>query len=295
MVVERKRWFRLPLGTQRLQRADSTTDVALPEGGTLTPRPHAGSGAYPGACRFVLLTVLVLAAPLTRAQSTNQTSSALDDPVARIMARAQALVGERAAAAEAMLATAKLPHTNVEKPPPETRALVAPPASIGNFALKLPRPVRARYSQHRATLLRVLAEEQLPPAVLAVALVESRFDPLALSPKGARGIWQLMPATAERYGLSAQAAHDQRTQPAQATRAAARYLRDLFQLFGDWKLALAAYNAGEARVQRAIKRAGSRDFDELARRGLLPLETQRYVPAVLAAWGLWSERAEVTK
>ncbi len=293
-TVGMKKWFTRPLGTHRFQRADSATDACLPEGSTLTPPPHAGRGAYPGACRFVLLTVLVLAAPVIRAQSVNQTSSTLDDPVARIMARAQTLVDERVAAAEAVLAEAKLPKAVAELPPVESRAPLTPLAT-NTFAMKLPRLVRARYSQHRDTLLRVLAEEQLPPELLAVALVESGFDPLALSPKGARGIWQLMPATAQRYGLTAQAAHDQRTQPEQATRAAARYLRDLFQLFSDWKLALAAYNAGEARVQRAINRAGSRDFDELARRGLLPSETQRYVPAVLAAWGLWSERAQKTK
>jgi membrane-bound lytic murein transglycosylase D len=100
-----------------------------------------------------------------------------------------------------------------------------------------------------------------------------------------------MPATARRYGLTVEAANDHRTDPEHATRAAARYLRDLHKRFGDWKLALAAYNAGEGRVQRAIERAGVRDFDELARRGLLPAETRNYVPAVLAAWAQMSRAA----
>jgi hypothetical protein len=155
----------------------------------------------------------------------------------------------------------------------------------------VPRLVLARYNAHRESLARILVEERLPVETLAVALVESGFNPLALSPKGARGIWQLMPATARRYGLTVEAANDHRTDPEHATRAAARYLRDLYDLFGDWKLALAAYNAGEGRVQRAIERAGARDFDELARRGLLPAETRNYVPAVLAAWAQMSRAA----
>jgi hypothetical protein len=156
----------------------------------------------------------------------------------------------------------------------------------------VPRLVLTRYNAHRESLTRILVEEQLPVEALSVALVESGFNPLALSPKGARGLWQLMPATARRYGLTVEAANDHRTDPEHATRAAARYLRDLYTMFGDWELALAAYNAGEGRVARAIERAGVRDFDELSRRGLLPLETRNYVPAVLAAWAQMSRAAQ---
>jgi membrane-bound lytic murein transglycosylase D len=93
-----------------------------------------------------------------------------------------------------------------------------------------------------------------------------------------------MPATAVRYGLAVQPGNDHRTDPEHSTRAAARYLRDLYNQFGDWKLALAAYNAGEERVQRIIDRTGVRDFGEMARRGYLPSETRKYVPAVMAVW-----------
>jgi soluble lytic murein transglycosylase-like protein len=172
----------------------------------------------------------------------------------------------------------------------ELRALnPAPPAIINQpgwsgllTGKRVTRLVLARYSTYRESLTRILAEEQLPPE--AVALIESGFNPHALSPKGALGLWQLMPATARRYSLTVEPGNDHRTHPEHATRAAARYLRDLYQLFGDWKLALAAYNWGEGNLQRAMNKAGLRDFDGLAARGWLPLETRNYVPAVLAAW-----------
>jgi soluble lytic murein transglycosylase-like protein len=151
------------------------------------------------------------------------------------------------------------------------------------------RPESARHSERRNTLARILAEENVPAELLAVAFIESGFNPQALSPKGARGIWQLMTATAQRYGLTVEPMNDHRTHPEHSTRAAARYLRDLYQQFGDWKLALAAYNTGEDRVQRIINRTGIRDFDEMARRGLLPLETRNYVPAVIAVGKRFSE------
>jgi soluble lytic murein transglycosylase-like protein len=171
---------------------------------------------------------------------------------------------------------------------PSQPAIQAPTSDAQKVGAFL-RPALARYSVYRESLARILREENLPPELLAVALVESGLNPLALSPKGARGIWQFMPATAERYGLAVGATDDHRTSPEHSTRAAARYLRDLYRQFGDWKLALAAYNWGEDKVQRVIDRTGVRDFDEMTRRGLLPLETRKYVPAVLAVWARLNE------
>lgn len=128
---------------------------------------------------------------------------------------------------------------------------------------------------------RIFAEEGLPVELIVVAAVESNFDPLALSPKGARGLWQLMPATARRFGLRVDARADERTDPARSTRVAARYLRELFNRFGDWQLALAAYNAGEARIEAALQQHGAKSFGELASRRALPEETIQYVPAIL--------------
>jgi hypothetical protein len=130
---------------------------------------------------------------------------------------------------------------------------------------------------------RIFREEGVPVELLRIAQVESNWKPFALSPKGAFGLWQLMPATAWRYGLRVDAMDDDRADVDKSTRAAARYLRDLHLRFGDWALALAAYNAGEDAVQRAMERGASRDFWNLSERKLLPAETRAYVPAVLVA------------
>lgn len=132
-----------------------------------------------------------------------------------------------------------------------------------------------------AMIARLLQQHGLPRGLTSVVAVESAFNPVALSPKGARGLWQLMPATARRYGLTVAPHLDERTDPVRSTRAAAAYMKDLFAQFQDWPLALAAYNAGEDRVTRAMTRTGARDFWTLRRRAALPEETLHYVPAVL--------------
>lgn len=129
---------------------------------------------------------------------------------------------------------------------------------------------------------RIFAEENVPAELFVVADVESHFDPWASSPKGAVGLWQFMPGTARRYGLRVDPQADERVDPEKATRAAARYLRDLHLLFADWPLALAAYNAGETAVRSAMERSGATDFWSLSARRLLPQETRDYVARVLA-------------
>ena len=139
-----------------------------------------------------------------------------------------------------------------------------------------------RLETYRPMMEAVFEQEGLPRELIWIGLVESGYDPTARSPKNAVGIWQLIPETAQTFGLSVQG-RDERTDPLKSTRAAARYLKFLYAKFGDWPLVLAAYNSGERRVQTAIDRVKSTDFWRLVESDLLPRETQSYVPAVLAA------------
>jgi hypothetical protein len=143
-----------------------------------------------------------------------------------------------------------------------------------------------RVQQLRPIIEPILREERVPTELAAIVLVESGGQPNALSPKGARGIWQFMPDTARRYGLIVTPERDERLDIQRSTRAAARYLRELYGQFGDWQLAFAAYNAGGDLVEQAIHRNRSRDFSKLSRS--VPLETRKYVPAVVDATKMFS-------
>lgn len=125
----------------------------------------------------------------------------------------------------------------------------------------------------------VFMTERIPPELVWIAEVESSFDSRARSPAGAVGLFQLMPATAERFGLRTWP-QDQRYSPEKSARAAAQYLRVLYTKFGDWRLALAAYNCGEGTIQKLQGKSKSASFDSIAAR--LPAETQLYVPKVEA-------------
>jgi membrane-bound lytic murein transglycosylase D len=130
----------------------------------------------------------------------------------------------------------------------------------------------------------VFRAEGLPLDLAYVPLIESAFKPSAVSRAKAKGIWQFMRGTALENGLEHDWYIDERADPEKATRAAARYLKTLYGMFGDWHLALASYNGGPGRVQRAIKRSGRDDFWKLtATTKYLPRETRDYVPLILAA------------
>jgi membrane-bound lytic murein transglycosylase D len=131
-------------------------------------------------------------------------------------------------------------------------------------------------------LERVFEGEGVPVELLNVAAVESRFDPNAVSPAGARGMWQFMGSTARSYGLRVSGKVDERFDPVRSTTAAAKHLRDLFLSYNDWHLALAAYNAGIGTINKLLNRGGSMDFWQLARDGQLSGETARFVPRVIA-------------
>jgi membrane-bound lytic murein transglycosylase D len=121
----------------------------------------------------------------------------------------------------------------------------------------------------------VFDEVQVPRELVWLAEVESAFDPSARSRAGAVGLYQLMPETARSLGLSVELT-DQRLIPLENARAAARYLRHLYRRFGDWSLVLAAYNAGETRVDGLLTATEANTFEQIA--SLLPDETQAYVP-----------------
>jgi membrane-bound lytic murein transglycosylase D len=130
-----------------------------------------------------------------------------------------------------------------------------------------------------ARLKPIFAEQKVPPELVWLAEVESSFDARVRSPAGAAGLFQLMPATAKRYGLRTSPS-DQRLQPEDSARAAAKYLEHLHGQFKDWRLALAAYNAGEGTVQKVLERQKAKTFDAIPTH--LPAETQMYVPKVEA-------------
>jgi soluble lytic murein transglycosylase-like protein len=152
-----------------------------------------------------------------------------------------------------------------------------------------------RLDRMRPAIERILAEEGVPARFAAVVLVESGANAAALSPKSARGLWQLIPGTARRYGLAVGRRRDDRIDLRRATMAAARCLRDLHREFGDWRLALAAYNAGAGAIRSAIGRARSADFQVLSDRAFIPEETRNYVPAVLAAINLMALQTPATE
>ena len=139
-----------------------------------------------------------------------------------------------------------------------------------------------RAGRYREMVQRVLKEEGLPQDLIYLAQAESAFQPQAVSKAGARGMWQFMSFAGRKYGLQKTWWVDERQDPEKATRAAARDLRDLYGQFGDWYLAMAAYNSGAGTVQHAVERTGYADFWELYRRNVLPRETQNYVPIILA-------------
>ncbi len=140
----------------------------------------------------------------------------------------------------------------------------------------------ARSGRYEDMIHKTLRDEGVPQDLIYLAQAESGFHPLAVSRAGARGMWQFMGTRARGYGLERNWWVDDRQDPEKATRAAARHLKDLYNQFGDWYLAMAAYNSGPGTVQSAVKRTGYADFWELYRRNVLPRETRNYVPIIVA-------------
>jgi membrane-bound lytic murein transglycosylase D len=140
-----------------------------------------------------------------------------------------------------------------------------------------------RLSRYRPLVDSIFSEFDLPSDLIYLSLVESGFNPYAYSRARATGPWQFMKGTAKLYGLRVDSYVDERRDPIKSTVAAARYLRDLYDLFGTWPLAMAAYNAGEGKVMRALQRAQADSFTDIAKTRLIRRETREYVPRFMAA------------
>ena len=235
------------------------------------------------------LIVALLAAMISPEAAWGQAARA-DAPVPFLETQFQELNSRLDATADRLLAAASVPVAR-QATIRATPAQITAPSATQEAAQVSERRAQggSRVQQLRPVIDPILRGEGIPAEYVAVVLVESGGQQAALSPKGARGVWQLMPETARRYGLVVSANRDDRLDLVSATRAAARYLRDLYAQFADWELALAAYNAGEQAVQSAIQRAGSNRFAVLSQLRLLPAETRKYVPAVMNARRLFTQ------
>ncbi len=168
------------------------------------------------------------------------------------------------------------PSTTTNAPPPNPSFKAEQDIWIKKIA---PQPWPKAAVEFVPQLKLVFAAERVPEQLVWLAEVESGFDTRARSPAGALGMFQLMPATAKQYGLSLWP-FDERKQLEPSARAAAQHLRRLYGMFGDWRLAVAAYNCGEGRVQKELARRKTKSYARIAT--LLPAETQMYVPKVAA-------------
>lgn len=141
----------------------------------------------------------------------------------------------------------------------------------------------SRSERYLPMIRRIFQEQGLPQDLVYLPMIESGFNPRAVSPMKAVGLWQFIEGTARRYGLKVNEWVDERRDPEKSTKAAARYLKDLYGQFGCWYLAAAGYNAGENRVEGVVNRHDTRDFWVMAQNHLLPQETCNYVPQLIAA------------
>lgn len=171
--------------------------------------------------------------------------------------------------------TMELPLNSITKP------------YINKYANQMKRSVSvmlAAMNFYRPIFENALEKYNLPYELEFLPVIESALRPGATSPAGAAGLWQFIPSTGKRYGLVINTLVDERRDPVKSTDAACRYLRDLYDRFGDWSLAIAGYNCGEGAVQKAIARAGGREgktFWDIY--NYLPRETRGYVPAFVGA------------
>jgi membrane-bound lytic murein transglycosylase D len=148
----------------------------------------------------------------------------------------------------------------------------------GKFSLWL-----SRSGKYLDMMKEILKEKNIPEEIVLLPLIESGYNPNAYSPAKAAGYWQFIASTAKRYGLEINWWRDERRDPVKSTVAAADYLKDLYEMFGSWNLAMAAYNAGEGKIMRALNKANSDDYWSLLSTRHIRKETKDYVPKFIAA------------
>ena len=181
---------------------------------------------------------------------------------------------------------AKIPEVDIEAahsiPIPEHRTINS---AVRLFSVDMKDKIQdslSRSGRYRHLIDSALEEYGLPKGLAYLPVIESAYVPTLTSRAGAHGIWQFMPDTAREYGLRVDWWVDERADPERSTRAAAAYLRNLYDRFQDWPLTLAAYNCGPGRVRRTLDESGASSFWELLDQGLLPRETRGYVPTFFA-------------
>jgi membrane-bound lytic murein transglycosylase D len=158
--------------------------------------------------------------------------------------------------------------------------------AVAYYQFRTPKAFAAalqRSGRYLPLMRSILRENGLPEDLVYIAMIESAFKSQAHSRAAAKGYWQFISGTGKRYGLKTTRDLDERSDPVKSTRAAAAYFRDLYEMFGDWYLAMAAYNAGEGRVLRGLQRTGARNYWELRDANALHRETKEYVPFFIAA------------
>ena len=141
----------------------------------------------------------------------------------------------------------------------------------------------SRSGKYLDLMKEILKEKDVPEEIVFLSLIESGFNPFAYSPARAVGHWQFIASTAKRYGLTINWWMDERRDPVKSTTAAASYLKDLYGMFGSWNLAMAAYNAGEGKILKALNRTKTDDYWSLLTTGHIKRETKEYVPKFIAA------------
>lgn len=217
-------------------------------------------------------------APVTAVRAADATIDAdafrreLEDAYQHILTRAQKPVNAPAVDIEAAASI----------PIPEHRTIRG---ALSYFSTDLKSDIQTsliRSARYKTLIEKALDEQELPKGLAYLPVIESAYVPTLTSRAGAHGIWQFMPDTAREYGLRVDWWMDERADPERSTRAAAKYLRDLYRQFNDWPLTLAAYNAGPGRVRRALESDGSTTFWELLEHEALPKETRGYVPTFFA-------------